>query len=101
MGGGEADAHRPNVRRLSHNCRAGLCIDVEDPERTDGQRPNRQVRAIGNVELALDRDAEWTTRITEKYARGPGRSEMISSRAADDRVVICLRPMKLVAVASV
>ncbi|MDQ6804020.1 MAG: pyridoxamine 5'-phosphate oxidase family protein, partial [Actinomycetota bacterium] len=32
-------ADRPHVRRLSHDCRAGLCIDVEDPERTDGQRP--------------------------------------------------------------
>jgi nitroimidazol reductase NimA-like FMN-containing flavoprotein (pyridoxamine 5'-phosphate oxidase superfamily) len=94
-------ADRLHVRRLSHNPRAGLCIDVEDPERTDGQRPNRQVRATGNVELAPDHDAEWTTRITGKYVRGAGRSEMIDSRAADDRMVICLRPTTLIAVASV
>jgi nitroimidazol reductase NimA-like FMN-containing flavoprotein (pyridoxamine 5'-phosphate oxidase superfamily) len=36
-------ADRPHLRRLSRNPRAGLCVDVEDPERPDGQRPNRQV----------------------------------------------------------
>ena len=47
-------ADRPHVWRLSHNPRAGICIDIEDPERPDGQ-----VRAIDNVELAPDHDAEW------------------------------------------
>ena len=94
-------ADRPHLRRLSHNPRAGVCIDVEDPERADGQRPNRQVRAIGDAELFRDRDAQWTNRITQKYVRGSAAAEMIATRAADDRLVICLRPARVIAVASV
>jgi hypothetical protein len=56
---------RHHLRRLESNPRAGLCIDVEEPERDDGERPNRQVRA------------------------------------ADARTVIRIRPLRLVAVASV
>ena len=93
-------ADRPHLRRLAQNPRAGLCIDVEDAERPDGQRPNRQVRALGVAELAPDHDAHWTARITEKYVRGPSSGELVEARAADPRVVISLRPSKLVAVAS-
>ena len=93
-------ADRPHLRRLARDQRAGLCVDVEEPEWTDGQRPNRQVRAIGHVELAPDDEAKWTSRITEKYVRGAAAAASVS-RAADDRVVIALRPTRLVAVASV
>jgi nitroimidazol reductase NimA-like FMN-containing flavoprotein (pyridoxamine 5'-phosphate oxidase superfamily) len=92
---------RPHIRRLAHNPRAGLCVDVEDPERADGERPNRQVRAIGEADLVPDRDAEWTNRITRKYVRGPVAATTVAARAADDRLVICIRPARLVAVASV
>ncbi|HUA46071.1 MAG TPA: pyridoxamine 5'-phosphate oxidase family protein [Solirubrobacteraceae bacterium] len=34
-------ADRPHPRRLEANPRAGICVDVEEPERDDGQRPNR------------------------------------------------------------
>lgn len=94
-------ADRPHLRRLAHNRRAGLGIDVEEPERADGQRPNRQVRAIGEAELFPDHDATWTKRITAKYVRGATAAERIAARAADERVVICLRPRALVAVSSV
>ena len=94
-------ADRPHLKRLSGNTRAGLCIDTEAPERADGQRPNQQVRAIGVAELLPDRDAKWTSRITKKYVRGPAATAAVANRAADDRVVICLRPTSLVAVASV
>jgi nitroimidazol reductase NimA-like FMN-containing flavoprotein (pyridoxamine 5'-phosphate oxidase superfamily) len=94
-------ADRPHLERLSGNPRAGICVDVEDRERADGQRPNRQVRAIGSASLSPDDHATWTTRITEKYLRGPGASASVAARAADERVVICLRPSRLVAVASV
>ena len=94
-------ADRPHLSRLSRNPRAGLCIDTEDAERDDGERPNRQVRAIGEAGLFPDRGGEWTARITEKYVRGPlGRTRM-RARTADERVVVCLRPARLVAVASV
>lgn len=93
-------ADRPHLKRLAGNPRAGLGIDVEDPERADGQRPNQQVRAIGNAELLPDDHAAWTTRITEKYVHGPAAATSIAARAADERIVICLRPTRLVAVAS-
>jgi hypothetical protein len=92
---------RPHLKRLAANPRAGLAVDVEDPERADGQRPNRQLRAIGNADLFPDNRAAWTTRITEKYLRGPGAGASVDARAADERIVICLRPTRLVAVASV
>jgi nitroimidazol reductase NimA-like FMN-containing flavoprotein (pyridoxamine 5'-phosphate oxidase superfamily) len=94
-------ADRPHLRRLASNPRAGLLIDTEDAERDDGQRPNRQVRAIGEAELFPDGGGRWTSRITEKYVSGPGAAASIASRAADERVVVCLRPARIVAVASV
>lgn len=94
-------ADRPHLRRLASNPRAGLLIDTEDAERDDGQRPNRQVRATGEAEVFPDRDGAWTSRITAKYVRGPGAAASIASRVADDRVVVRLRPARVVAVASV
>jgi hypothetical protein len=75
--------------------RAGVCVDVEERERADGERPNREVRATGEAELFDDRAGEWTRRIRAKY---------LSDRPASSehpRVVIRLRPHKLIAVASV
>lgn len=92
-------ADRPHLRRLALNPRAGLCVDVEEPERPDGQRPNRQVRAIGEAELFPDDQAAWTMRITEKYVHGPAAAACIADRAADERIVIRLRPTRLLAVA--
>ena len=94
-------ADRPHLRRLSRNPRAGLGIDVEDQERSDGQRPNRQVRALGDAELFADDGGQWTSLITAKYVRGPAAHQQVAARAADERIVICLRPTRLVAVASV
>jgi nitroimidazol reductase NimA-like FMN-containing flavoprotein (pyridoxamine 5'-phosphate oxidase superfamily) len=94
-------ADRPHLRRIARNARVGLSIDVEDPERDDGERPNRQVRAIGRAELSADPDGMWTRRITEKYVRGPAAAQRSAARSADDRVVIQVRPERLVAVASV
>jgi hypothetical protein len=98
---GRRDARRPHLWRLQTNPRAGLCIDAEQPERSDGERPNRQVRAVGCAEVFIDPDGAWTRRITEKYVRGPAAAERSAARAADDRLVIRLRPERMVAVASV
>ena len=92
---------RPHLHRLATNPRAGLCVDVEEPERADGQRPNRQIRAIGDATLFADNRGEWTRRITEKYVRGEAAGDVVGARTADERAVICLRPTKVVAVASV
>lgn len=94
-------ADRPHLRRVEDNPRVGIGVDVEDPECPDGQRPNRQVRATGVAELLADDAAIWTTRITEKYLRGPAALERAQARSHDERLVICLRPQRLIAVASV
>jgi PPOX class probable F420-dependent enzyme len=93
---------RPHLRRLERNPRAGLCVDAEQLERGDGERPNRQVRAIGLAELFADTDHAWTRRIGEKYIHGQGAADLGARRAAaGERTVIRLRPDRLVAVASV
>jgi len=94
-------ADRPHLRRIEGNKRAGVLVDTEDSERDDGQRPNRQVRAIGDAEVFADSGWEWTARITKKYLHGPGAAASIASRAADERVVVRLRPVRVVAVASI
>jgi nitroimidazol reductase NimA-like FMN-containing flavoprotein (pyridoxamine 5'-phosphate oxidase superfamily) len=92
---------RPHLGRLRANAHAGLCIDIEEPERVDGERPNRQVRAIGQAELFADHDGVWTRRISEKYLRGPAASARSAARSAEKRMVIRVRPHRLLAVASV
>jgi hypothetical protein len=52
--------HRPQVRRLVTNPRASIYVDVEDDERDDGERPNRQVRATGTVQVFQDLHSERT-----------------------------------------
>jgi nitroimidazol reductase NimA-like FMN-containing flavoprotein (pyridoxamine 5'-phosphate oxidase superfamily) len=91
---------RPHVRRLATDPRAGLVVDVEAAELADGERPNRQVRAIGRAALSADADGHWTRRITHKYLRGPGAAEAAAARASDPRLLIRLVPTRLVAVAS-
>ncbi len=91
---------RPHLRRLAVDRRAGLCVDVEAPDRGDGQRPNRQVRAIGEAELFPDDRGAWTRRITEKYLAGSAAAGRAEQRAGDPRLVIRLPPRRLIAVAS-
>lgn len=88
---------RSHLRRLRHNPRAGICIDLEHAQRDDGQRPNQQLRAIGDAELFADADGTWTRRVSAKYIAGPAADD----RPTEFRTVIRLTPLKLVAVASV
>jgi hypothetical protein len=55
----------------------------------------------GSFHMTSIAGATWTTHITEKYLRGPGVSQQVRARGGDERVVICLRPARLIAVASV
>ncbi|MGW4773044.1 pyridoxamine 5'-phosphate oxidase family protein [Nocardia sp. NPDC004278] len=86
-------AGRPHLRRIRTNPRVGLVIDREVGARADGQRPNRQVRIIGDAELTIDPDGVWTQRIWEKY----GGSLDQQDRA---RVLITITPDQFVAIAS-
>ncbi len=92
---------KAHVRRLERDPRASFCVDVEDDERDDGERPNRSVRAVGPAEVFDDRGGEWTRRITGKYIRGPGAAAMLATRTAQERVVIRLQPVRLFGLSSV
>lgn len=95
--------NKPHVLRLRHDARAGLVVDAEDSERSDGQRPNQQVRIVGNAVLSDDVNGSWTRAITRCYLHGPGAEEKTRARSGHARVpvVIELRPPTVVAVASV
>jgi PPOX class probable F420-dependent enzyme len=92
---------KAHVRRLERDPRASFCVDVEDDERDDGERPNRSVRAVGPAEVFDDRDGEWTRRITEKYIVGPGQTAVVERRTGQERVVIRLQPVRLFGLSSV
>jgi hypothetical protein len=62
-----SDAGRPHLGRLRGNRRAGLVIDVETEQRADGERPNMQVRAVGDAVLSPDAGGAWSMRIWDKY----------------------------------
>jgi hypothetical protein len=97
-----SDAGRPHLSRLRANPRAGLVIDVEAAQRPDGQRPNSQVRAIGDAMLAPDTGAVWTRRIWNKYVTGSAARSTLDDRLGDrQRVLITITPVLISAVASV
>lgn len=78
-----SDSGRPHLARLRANPRAGLVIDTEAGQRPDGQRPNKQVRAVGDAVLTPDTGSAWTSRIWDKYINGPAaRQAAISANAS-------------------
>ena len=96
-----SDAGRPHLHRIRANPRVGLVVDVEDAERSDGERPNRQVRAIGDATLCPDTDGRGTRLICAKYGHGeadPGVTDRLRGRS---RTLIALCPRHVVAVASI
>lgn len=91
---------RPHVKRLMRNPKAGLAVDVEAEERVDGERPNRQVRLVGDVTLLEDVDGRWTDKITRRYVQGVGATERREARRQQRRILIELRPETVIGVAS-
>jgi hypothetical protein len=92
-------ANRPHLKRIRANPRVGLVIDTEDEERSDGERPNRQIRVIGDATVTEDDEQIWTNRIWEKYLHSPAGSKRVQGRRT--RCHILLVPRHIVAVASV
>lgn len=82
---------RIHVLDIRRDPRAAICIDIEDRR----SRRNSQIRGRGIAEL-LPEHAEWTRRITRKYVLGPDAAREAERRAAMDRVLIRLRPERLV-----
>ncbi|MQY29282.1 hypothetical protein NRB56_48720 [Nocardia sp. RB56] len=92
---------RPHLDRITRNPKVGLVIDIEAELRGDGQRPNRQVRLIGDATVSVDPDEIWTRRIRAKYIDStiaPGAAELT---ARQGRRLITITPRKVTAVASV
>jgi hypothetical protein len=97
-----SDAGRRHLARLGANPRAGLVIDVEAGQCPDGQRPNKQIRAVGNAILNPDTGAAWTRRIWDKYINGPTARNALDECLGDrQRVLIRITPIHITAVASV
>lgn len=89
---------RQHLRDLARDSHASICIDTENHVAIHGVRPNRQVRAYGYAQVMPDRAGEWTKRVTRKYIAGPDGEERAAMRAAMPRVVIVLRPERVVAI---
>lgn len=87
------------LRNLRRNPLASVCVDIERDDDGTGHRRNRQVKAKGTVRL-LDDDGTWTRRITLKYVSGPGGERTAEARAQMPRLVIELRPDRLVGLAA-
>ena len=51
-----SDTNRPHVARLRRDVRAGVVVDIEAAKRSDGERPNQQVRAVGEAVVEPDVD---------------------------------------------
>jgi len=96
-----SDAGRPHLVRLRANPRAGLVIDVEGEQRADGERPNRQVRAVGDAILSPDAGGAWTMRIWDKYVDGGAAVDPAARLRRRQRVLIRIVPSRIIAVASV
>lgn len=92
---------KPHLQRLRENPHACVLVEAEQAERDNGERPNQQVRMVGNARLSIDTAGDWTRRITHRYLRGPSADRMATRRADQERFVIELRPHSIVAVASV
>ncbi len=87
---------RPHLRNLARDPHAAICIDTEDRITIAGVRPNRQVKARGLAELSRDEAGYWTERITKKYVPGAEGEMLAAKRAAMPRILITLRPDRLV-----
>ncbi|MET9029734.1 pyridoxamine 5'-phosphate oxidase family protein [Nocardia sp. NPDC004168] len=94
-------ANRPHLERIRANPRVGLVIDVEDELRADGERPNRQVRVIGDATLSVDASGSWTQRIRRKYVDHTIAPAAARRYPVRERVLITVLPRDITAVASV
>ena len=83
-----------HVRCLVEDNRASLCVEVE--EVVPGQRrSNRQIKAVGRIEIFEDlQEGGWRQRIRKKYL-GPAALPDVITPTTSSRVVLKLLPMRL------
>lgn len=92
---------RPHLGRIMRNPKVGLVIDVEAELQADGERPNKQVRLVGDATVSIDRDETWTRRIRAKYIDSTIAPDAVERAAARERAVVTITPHKITAVASI
>lgn len=92
-------AGRPHLGRIARNPRVGLVIDVEAAIRPDGERPNKQIRVIGDATVSVDRGGVWTSRIRAKYVDAAAR--VVGDMADRERMRITITPRTVTAIASI
>ncbi|MFD6156526.1 pyridoxamine 5'-phosphate oxidase family protein [Nocardia sp. NPDC060256] len=96
-----SDPGRPHLSRIMRNPKVGLVIDVEAALRADGERPNKQVRVIGDATVSLDPDGIWTQRIRAKYIDGSIAPDAVERPPDRERKLITVTPRKITTVASI
>ncbi|MFB7719041.1 pyridoxamine 5'-phosphate oxidase family protein [Nocardia sp. NPDC056100] len=92
---------RPHLRRIARNPKVGLVIDIEGELRADGERPNRQVRVVGDASVTPDPGGQWTRRIRAKYIDGSIAPGIAERAVHQERSLIGITPREIVGVASV
>ena len=91
-----SDPGKFHVRCLLHDDRASICVEVEEVV-PGKRRSNRQVKAVGRVEIFEDvQDGSWWRRIREKYL-GPANLPDVITRSSPTRVVLKLEPHRMTA----
>ncbi len=88
---------KTHLMDISRDPRVSLIVEEEDPP---GARTYRRVKVVGRASLADDDQGRWTRRITLRYLRGPDGPPAADRRASRDRVLIALRPDRLIATRS-
>ncbi|MET9486622.1 pyridoxamine 5'-phosphate oxidase family protein [Nocardia sp. NPDC006630] len=92
---------RPHLGRIIRNPKVGLVIDVEAELRADGERPNKQVRLVGDAAVSIDPDETWTRHIRAKYIDSAVAPGMVDRALSRGRMVVAITPHTITAVASV
>ena len=77
---------KAHVGRLERDPRASICVEVEEPERADGERPNRSVRATGPAECSTTSTARGRGASPRSTSAALARDAMVARRAEQDRV---------------
>jgi len=87
--------NKRHVEDIRRDPRASIRIDVEERTAVGGVRANRQLGGRGVAEVRADVGGAWTRRITLKYVVGSDGETRAAMRAAQERMLIVLRPERL------
>ena len=89
-----SDPTKFHVRCLRRDPRASICVEVEDVV-VGQRRANRQVKAVGRIEIFEDTANGWWPRIRAKYLEPARLPDVMQDMPP--RVVLRLEPEKITA----